>query len=106
MLEVAIEVIAETADTDKHDYQVKLVPDASESFHIFAEVDPDPGEKVAPDQRADKGKDIEHEEVRFQHSRRERYESAHHRQHPADKESHVAVFVHPFLGQFQFLFFQ
>ena len=49
MFEVAVEVIAKAAYADNHNHQVEFVPDAAESFHVFAEIDSYPGEEVTPD---------------------------------------------------------
>lgn len=76
---------------------VEFVPEVNEYFHVLAELNANPCEEIAPDERTDEGRGDEHPEVRFQYAGWKRDECPYYRQHSANKERDVAVFVNPFV---------
>lgn len=98
VLQVMLQVDAEQNQTDDNDCDVEFVPEVDEYFHVFTELDAYPGQEVAPDQRTNECRADEHPEVCLEHAGWKRDECSHYRQHPANEESDVAVFVDPLIG--------
>lgn len=65
MLQVVLQIDAEENQSDKHDCYIEFVPEVCEHFHVFAELNADPCEEIAPDERTYEGRSHEHPEMSF-----------------------------------------
>lgn len=99
--EVVNQVPDAQRQANENDRHVELVPEIGEHFHVLSELDADPGQEVAPDQRTDEGEETENSEVGFEHPGRKRNKCADDRQHAADEKRPVSPAVDPFVGVFQ-----
>lgn len=62
------QVVSEPTGADGNDGNIEFMPEVGEDLHVLAELDSDPGQEIAPDQRADECENREHPEVRFEYA--------------------------------------